>query len=186
MKKLRLLVALAAIGFAANAQEVKFPSLDGSPADLSYFPVNAAKVKAGDNSSPKIRVVYSRPSAKGRNIFGEVVPFGKIWRAGANESTEIKFYQPVVVGGKTIPAGSYSLFVVPEKDKWVFVINTQTDRWGEYTYVESKDLVRVSVPVKALATPVEALSIAFSGDDKKAELNLAWDKFSATLPVTIK
>ncbi|SDM48804.1 DUF2911 domain-containing protein [Pedobacter antarcticus] len=186
MKKLRLIVALAAIGFAANAQEVKFPPLDGSPADLAYFPVNAAKVKAGDNSTPQIRVIYSRPSVKGRKIFGETVPFGKVWRAGANESTEIRFYQPVTIGGKAVPAGSYSLFVLPEQDKWVFILNKQTDRWGEYTYDQAKDVVRVTVPVEQLATPVEALTIAFSPDAKGAKLHLAWDKLTATLPVTIR
>lgn len=186
MKKLRLIVALAAIGFAANAQEVKFPPLDGSPADLAYFPVNAAKVKAGDNSTPQIRVIYSRPSVKGRKVFGELVPFGKVWRAGANESTEIRFYQPVTIGGKAVPAGSYSLFVLPEQDKWVFILNKQTDRWGEYTYDQAKDVVRVTVPVEQLTTPVEALAITFTPDAKGAKLHLAWDKLTASLPVTIR
>lgn len=186
MKKLRLLVALATLGCAAHAQEVKFPAVDGSPADLAYFPVNAAKVKAGDKSTPQIRVIYSRPSVKGRQIFGEIVPFGKIWRAGANESTEIKFYQAVTVGGKAVPSGSYSLFVVPEKDKWVFVLNKQTDRWGEYTYDQSKDVVRVTVPVIQLSAPVEALSIVFTPDAKGAQLHLAWENQSATLPVIIQ
>ena len=186
MKKFNLLIALALFGFAANAQDIKFPGLDGSPADFSYFPANATKVKPGDTSSPLVKVSYSRPSAKGRVVFGELEAFGKVWRVGANESTEIKFAKPVVVGGKNIPAGTYSLFAIPEKDKWVVIINTQTDRWGAYSYDEKKDVVRVTVPVKPLSTVVEALSIVMVSQPAGANLIIAWDKTSVEVPITIK
>lgn len=184
MKKLNLLIALALFGFAANAQDIKFPALDGSPADFSYFPANAAKVK--DASSPLIKVSYSRPSAKGRVVFGELEAFGKVWRMGANESTEIKFTHPVTIGDKNIAAGTYSLFAIPEKDKWVVIVNTQTDRWGAYTYDEKKDVVRVTVPVKPLVTPVEALSIVLIPQPAGANLVIAWDKTLVEVPIAIK
>lgn len=186
MKKLNLLAAIALFSLAAHAQEVKFPALDPSPADISYFPGKAPFAKKGDDSSPLIKVIYSRPSLKGREIFGKLEPFGKVWRVGANESTEIRFFKPVTIGGKAIPAGTYSLFAIPEKDKWTVIINQQTDRWGAYVYEEGKDLVRVSVPVKPLTTPVDALSIVFTPNESGANLIIAWDKTSVEVPVAIK
>lgn len=186
MKKINLIILMALFGLAVQAQDVKFPGTDASPADISYFPLKAAMVKAGDNSTPLIKVVYSRPSVKGRVVFGELETFGKVWRVGANESTEIRFFQPAVIGGKKIPAGTYSLFAIPEKDQWVVIINKQTDRWGAYTYDATKDVARVTVPVKPLATPVEALAITFTPQDAGANLIIAWDKTSVEVPVTIK
>lgn len=186
MKKLNLLAAIALFSLAAHAQDVKFPALDPSPADISYFPGKAAFAKKGDDSSPLIKVIYSRPSLKGREIFGKLEPFGKVWRVGANESTEIRFFKPVTIGGKAIPAGTYSLFAIPEQDKWTVIINKQTDRWGAYVYEESKDMVRVTVPVKPLSAPVDALSITFTPNESGANLIIGWDKTSVEVPVTIK
>lgn len=177
---------MALFAFTVNAQDVKFPALDTSPADIAYFPAKAAFAKAGDNTAPLIKVVYSRPSAKGRAVFGTLEAFGKVWRVGANESTEIKFFKPVTIGGKAIPAGTYSLFAIPEADKWVVIINSQTDRWGAYTYDQAKDVVRVTVPVKPLNEVVEALSIVFTPNAAGANLIIAWDKTSVEVPVTIK
>jgi hypothetical protein len=186
MKKLNLVIVMALFAFTVNAQEVKFPGLDTSPADIAYFPLNATKVKKGEDSAPLIKVIYSRPSVKGREIFGKQEAYGKVWRLGANESTEIRFFKPVVIGGKNIPAGTYSLFAIPEQDKWVVIINKQTDRWGAYTYDEAKDVVRVTVPVKPLTTVVEALSITFTPNASGANLIIGWDKTSVEVPVTIK
>ncbi|MBB6273689.1 hypothetical protein HDF26_004149 [Pedobacter cryoconitis] len=186
MKKLNLFIVMALFAFTVNAQEVKFPGLDTSPADIAYFPLNTTKVKKGQDSAPLIKVVYSRPSVKGREIFGKLEPFGQVWRVGANESTEIRFFKPVVIGGKTIPAGAYSLFAIPEQDKWVVIINKQTDRWGAYTYDETKDVARVTVPVKPLTTTVEALAITFTPNASGANLIIGWDKTSVEVPVTIK
>jgi len=184
MKKFNLLIILALFGFAANAQEAKFPALDASPADILYY--RTAAPKKGDYVSPLIKIVYSRPSVKGRVVFGELEAYGKVWRLGANENTEIKFYKPAMIGGKSIPAGTYSLFAIPEKDKWVIIINSDTDRWGAYTYNESKDVARVTVPVKPLSATVEALSMTFSPNESGANLIIGWDKTSVEVPVIIK
>lgn len=186
MKKLNLLIAFALLGFAANAQEVKFPALDASPADIAYFPLKSAFAKTESDPTPLIKVVYSRPALKGRVVFGQLEAFGKVWRVGANENTEVKFYKPVSIGGKNIPAGTYSLFAIPQQDQWVVIINKQTDRWGAYTYDEKKDLVRVTVPVKPLTTAVENLAITFTPNASGANLIIAWDKTSVEVPVTIK
>jgi len=185
-RKFNLVVLFVLFGFAVSAQEVKFPSLDSSPADIAYYPLNAVKVKKGEDSAPLIKVLYSRPSAKGRTVFGTLAAFGEVWRVGANESTEIKFFKPVVIGGKNIAAGTYSLFAIPNQDKWVIIINKQTDRWGAYTYDEKKDVVRIEVPVKPLATALESLSITFTPMASGANLIIGWDKTSVEVPVTIK
>jgi hypothetical protein len=186
-RKFNLVVLLAFLCMAANAQEVKFPALDPSPADIAYFPLNFAnKPKKGDNAAPLIKVIYSRPSAKGRVIFGTLEAYGKVWRVGANESTEIRFFKPATVGGKKIPAGTYSLFAIPNADKWVIIINKQTDRWGAYVYDETLDVARVEVPVKPLSSPLENLSITFAPQPSGANLIIGWDKVMVEVPVAIK
>lgn len=183
MKALRLIVLFTIFALGTNAQEVKFPALDSSPADIVYYPLNVTKAK--DESSPLIKVIYSRPSKKGREIFGVLERYGKIWRLGANESTEIKFYKPAVINGKKLKAGTYSLFAIPNKDKWVLIFNKQLDKWGAFTYNQQKDLLRVEVPVKALAKPLEVLTITFTPAEKGATMIIAWDAVQIDLPIGI-
>ncbi|MES2417759.1 MAG: DUF2911 domain-containing protein [Bacteroidota bacterium] len=189
MKKLTLIIALALFGFAANAQNtapVKFPALDASPLDVAYYPVNAAKVKKDDASMPIIKVLYSRPSRKGREIFGVLEQFGKVWRLGANESTEIYFNKAVTIGDKKIKQGSYSLFAIPNKDNWTIILNKQTDRWGAFTYDETKDIVRTNVPVVKLNKAIESFCITFTDLADGANLVMAWDTTQVVLPIRFK
>jgi hypothetical protein len=187
MKKFSLLAITLLIAISVKAQEVvKFPPLDASPADIAYFPNKSVKFKKTDNPSPSIKVIYSRPSAKGRAIFGDLIKFGEIWRVGANENTEIKFYKPATINGVAVPAGTYSLFAIPEKDKWTIIINKELDMWGGYAYDESKDLVRITIPVKNVSEVIEALSIAFTSKDKVTNLVIGWDKTTVEVPITIK
>lgn len=184
-----LILVFAFLCFEVKAQEAtsteaKFAAADPSPADIVYFPLNAAKVKADDATKPIIKVVYSRPQKKGRDIFGVLEQYGKVWRFGANESTEIRFFEKVTIGGKKIKAGVYSLFAIPNKDSWTIIINKQTNKWGAFTYDESKDIVRLNVPVKALTKTVEYFSITFTPLDKGATLIAAWDKVQIELPIT--
>lgn len=185
MKKISLAGAMILLAITTHAQDIKFRDLDISPADIAYFPAKAVKVKVGDTATPLIKVLYSRPSVKGRTIFGSLQPFGKVWRIGANESTEIRFFKPVVFGGKAIVAGTYTLFAVPEKDHWEIILNEDTDTWGTYAYDQTKDIIRFNVPVKPLQTFVEALTIAFTPQPAGANLVIAWDKTSVEVPVTI-
>lgn len=184
MKNFGLIALFTFFILGASAQEVVFPGLDSSPADIAYYPLKVAKAK--DNSVPSIKVIYSRPSKKGRVIFGMLEQFGKVWRLGANESTEIRFYKPVTIGGKKIKAGTYSLFAIPNKEKWTLIVNKQTDKWGAFTYNPMLDVVRVDLPVKPLSKPLEAFTITFSPADKGALMSFAWDLTSVELPITIR
>ena len=186
MKKFSLLAIILLAAISMNAQEVKFAPLDASPVDIAYFPNKAVKFKKTDTPSPSIKVIYSRPAAKGRVIFGDLIKYGEVWRLGANENTEIKFYKPATINGVAVPAGSYSLFAIPEKDKWTIIINKELDMWGAYAYDESKDLVKITVPVKTVTTPIELLSIAFTSKDGITNLVIGWDKTTVEVPISIK
>ncbi len=95
---------------------------DKSPMDMAYFPDNFAHDrKAGEK--PVARVTYSRPARNGREVFGKLIPFGKVWRTGANEASEIKFYEDVELGGKKVKAGTYSLFTIPGEKEWTLILN---------------------------------------------------------------
>lgn len=160
---------------------IKVAPLDRSPADFAYFPVNIVRDRT-ENSAPIIRVIYSRPQKNGREIFGVLEAFGKVWRLGANESTEIKFYKDVQFGDKTIKAGSYSLFVIPEKDNWTVIINSQTDKWGAFFYKPELDIARMVVPTKKSANVVEAFSIFFREVSGGAHMFVAWDQTYVEVP----
>jgi hypothetical protein len=186
MKKFSLLAIILLAAISMNAQEVKFAPLDASPVDIVYFPGRSIKFKKTDTPSSTIKVIYSRPAVKGRVIFGDLIKYGEVWRVGANENTEIKFYKPATINGVAVPAGSYSLFAIPEKDKWTIIINKELDMWGAYAYDESKDLVKITVPVKTVTTPIELLSIAFTSKDGITNLVIGWDKTTVEVPITIK
>lgn len=181
------IVVFALFCFGAQAQETagietKFPVADPSPADIVYYPLNAPKAKNGE-VKPIIKVIYSRPQKKGRDIFGVLEQYGKVWRFGANENTEIRFFEKVRIGNKKIKAGTYSLFAIPNKDNWTMIINKQTDKWGAFTYDQTKDILRIDVPVKALSKPLEYFSITFTKTDNGATLIAGWDKTVVELPV---
>lgn len=184
MKSISFIGVFVLFAFMAKAQELKFSPIDSSPADIVYYPLNAAKAK--DGSVPLIKVVYSRPAKKAREIFGVLEQFGKVWRLGANENTEVKFYKHVKIGGKTIKAGTYSLFAIPNKETWTLIINKQVDRWGAFTYDEIKDILRTEVPVKSLDKPLENFSITFTPNSGGANMIFAWDKTLIELPITFK
>jgi len=181
---------MAFFSYAANAQTttpvVKFSSIDPSPLDALYYPINAVKVKKEDTSLPIIKVLYSRPMKKGREIFGVLEQFDKVWRLGANENTEIYFAKSVTIGGKKIKSGTYSLFAIPNKDKWTIIVNKQTDRWGAFNYDQSKDIVRVDVPITKLDKVIEAFSMTFTDLPDGANLVMAWDTTQAVLPIYFK
>ncbi|RZK48995.1 MAG: DUF2911 domain-containing protein [Pedobacter sp.] len=186
MKVFALITAFVGLSLVAQAQTpttYKFPGLDASPLDVAYFPVNAARVKKEDKSQPVIKVLYSRPSAKGREIFGVLEKYDQVWRLGANESTEITFNKPVEIGQKKVKAGQYSLFAIPQKDKWTIILNSQLNRWGAFSYDESMDVLRFDVPITTLDKTVEAFSIVFAETSYGAEMVMAWDKTQAILPI---
>ncbi len=191
MRKISLLtfLFLGSMGFAhaqlsESNKTLTFPKVDASPLDVVYFPLNTSKSK--DGIAPIVRVLYSRPQKKGREIFGVLEQFDKVWRLGANESTEIQFFKNVNVGGKKIKAGRYSLFAIPAKDKWTVILNTQTDKWGAFSYKAELDVVRMDVPLTKPSKAVEAFSITFTENALGANLVMAWDNTQVELPIEFK
>ena len=125
-----------------------------------------------------IEIVYSRPGVKGRTIFGGIVPYGQVWRTGANQATKITFSTPVKLEGNEIPAGTYALFTIPGENEWTIIINKNTNQWGAFQYNTKDDLVRFKVtPVTLADTTVETFAIEFNRiRDESAVLELVWEK----------
>lgn len=137
-------------------------------------------------STSKISVDYGRPGVKGRKIFGELVPFSKVWRAGANSATKITFEQSVTVGGKTLPAGSYGMFVVPTDKEWKIILNKDAQQWGAYQYDEKLNVVEITVPVHKLLDKQEWFEIELNPVDENAvDLVLKWDFSKVVVPVRV-
>lgn len=136
-------------------------------------------------SMSKITIDYGRPGVKGRKIFGELVPYGQVWRAGANSSTKITFGQAVNFGGKMVPAGTYGLFIVPTETEWKVILNKDFQQWGAYTYDPKQDVVDVTVPVNKLADKQEWFEITLNPmDENSGNLVIKWDMAQAE--VTLK
>lgn len=135
-------------------------------------------------SMSKITVDYGRPGVKGRKIFGELVPFGKVWRAGANSSTKLTFEQSVTFGGKTVPAGTYGLFVIPTEKEWKVILNKDAQQWGAYDYDEKLNVIDVTVPVQKLAEKQEWFALELNPvDDSSVDLVMKWDFTKVTVPL---
>ncbi len=125
-----------------------------------------------------IEVDYSRPGVKDRTIFGGIVPYGQVWRTGANQATRLTFSTPVKLEGHEIPAGTYALFTIPGENEWTIIINKSANQWGAFQYNEKDDVVRFKVtPVVLTDTRIETFTIEFNHiRDESAVLNLVWDK----------
>ena len=134
-----------------------------------------------------ITVVYSRPGVKGRTVYGGIVPFGVVWRTGANQATKISFSTPVKLEGHDIPAGNYALFTIPGADEWTIIINTNTNQWGSFQYKSNEDLVRFTVKPSTLRdTHVETMTFEFNNiRDESATLELVWDKTVVPIRLTV-
>jgi hypothetical protein len=175
---LQFVIAMMVVaGFSEFAHAQKLPGLDPSPVDIAYFRPD------GRESVPVIKVVYGRPQKKGRTMLGGTEPYGKVWRLGANEATEIKFYKDVTFGDKKVSAGTYTLYAIPNKDEWTLIVNSKLDTWGAYSYDESKDVARIKVPAGTSDSDVEALSIAFDGSGGTGKMVIAWEKALVTVPL---
>jgi hypothetical protein len=191
MKKLTLialsLVTLLAFKPEANAQE--FPAVDGSPMDMAYFPPRVAfrafaKTDAEKSVVPQIRVIYSRPQAKDRKVFTELEKPGNMWRVGANEATEILFYQDVTIGDKTVKAGRYTIYAMLGESEWTIHFSNDLDRWGHYAFKpEESSVASITVPTAKTAETVESMSILFEAADPGAHMIIAWDDTMVRVPI---
>ncbi len=132
-----------------------------------------------------LKIVHSQPQKRGREIFGKVVPFGEVWRTGANEATEITVTQDISVKGSILKAGTYSIFTIPEKEKWTIIFNRDLGQWGSYNYNPRADVFRIEVPVKAIPDNLvyEPFTIRIDQKTDSAEIFLLWDKTQVSFPV---
>lgn len=169
---------------ARAGSNTDFPGLDDSPMDMAYYPGGYSMAKVKGNAGPLIaRVIYSRPQKKGREIFGKLIPYGEIWRLGANQATELDVYSPVTVGGHQVNPGRYTLYAIPQPDKWTVILSGQTDTWGAFGYKEEEDILRTDVPAGTLTDPVEAFTMVFKKAAQGCDLLMAWDKTVVKLPI---
>lgn len=165
MKKLLFLLAVCAVSFGANAQ-IKTPA-----------PSPAATVKQVVGLTD-VEIIYSRPSMKGRTIFGDLVPFGKPWRTGANRNSTISFSEDVVIGGKTLAKGKYALYTIPKADVWEIFFYTDTDNGGlPEEWNDAKVALKATAKPESLNRNVESFTIGVNGlDNNSGVLEMSWEK----------
>ena len=183
MRKFALIaVSLFAVAVFASAQMNMSDDKSKRPS-----PPASAACKFSDGKT--IKIDYSSPRAKGRKIFGEasekaLVPYEQIWRTGANDATTFVSDTNVTVGGKAVPAGSYTIFTVPKADAWSLVISKKTGEWGTDYPGEKEDLVRVPMTISKTSAPVENFTIAFDQAGSKCTLRIEWENTRASVEIT--
>jgi len=163
----------------------------GLPAALVYAqaekparPSPAAKATCALADGKTITVDYSSPRAKGRKIFGGLVPYGEVWRAGANEATTFVTTADLMVGGTHVPAGSYTIFTIPNKDKWTLIISKKTGEWGIPYPGADQDFARVDMKAAALPSAVENFTIAFDKSGGGCTLRMDWETTRASVEIS--
>ena len=182
MKKLTYISFLTCILLTYSSMAQEFNGIDNSPMDMAYFPDNYAHDHGAEDKAIAL-ITYGRPQKNGREIFGKIIPFGKIWRTGANESSEFIAYRDLQFGDQTLPMGAYSLFSIPNEQDWTIIFSKDVDTWGAYKYNEKNDVLRVNVPVGVSAMTIEAFSIRFENkDNNKGVMNIGWDTTKIEVP----
>jgi hypothetical protein len=151
---------------------------------VSYYPTNfpVLKIQEKINEPLAARVVYSRPKKESRQVFGGLVEYGKLWRLGANEATEIEFFRNVTVGEKKVIKGRYTIYAIVNENEWTFILNKETDTWGSFKYDATKDVARINVPVQKLSVPVEYMGMSFEKTNSSINLVVAWENIRVAMP----
>jgi hypothetical protein len=167
-----LILTLATLA-AAQAEKSKRPS-----------PPASAECKLPDGKT--VKTDYSSPRVKGRKIYGGLVPYGQVWRLGANESTTFVTDADLTVGGTNVPAGSYTIFAVPNADKWQLVISKTTGEWGTQYPGEGQDLARVDMKVSQLPSKLENFTISYQPSGEGCTMNVDWDTTRASVDLAEK
>jgi hypothetical protein len=169
-----VLVAVAVAAIAIHAQQ-----------DKSKRPSPPATAKCDLPGGKSITVDYSSPRVKGRKVFeSNVAPYGQVWRTGANEATTFVTTSDLMIGGKHLPAGNYTLFTIPNKDKWVLIISKKTGEWGVPYPGAEMDALRADMNASSTSSPVENLTIAFDKGEKDCTLRIEWENSRATIAIT--
>ena len=150
------------------------------PAKVRPSPLSIAAIRFKD---AYIKITYSQPQKRGREIFGKLVPYNEVWRTGANEATEITTSKNIQINGTLLKAGTYSIFTIPQKDKWTIIINGEVGLWGAYNYNSKLDVMRFDVPVAPIDIVYESFTMQFDHRNEVADLLLYWDKTKISIPV---
>ncbi|MBU2494080.1 MAG: DUF2911 domain-containing protein [Bacteroidetes bacterium] len=153
---------------------------DVSSKEARVSPIASIRQRIGVTD---VTVTYGSPEVKGRTVWGELVPFNKVWRTGANESTKIEFSTDVTIDGKSVPAGKYSLFTIPSEKEWTVILNSVSDQWGSYDYDESKDVLRFQVSPKEIGHHERLVVIATELSENSGTINIEWEKLKISFPV---
>jgi len=169
--RVTLLICLLGLFSDLAAQEILKPR----PSPLAI-----AAVRYKDHY---VKITYSQPQRKNRKIFGELVPFGKVWRTGANEATELTTTRDIQINGQPLRSGTYSIFTIPEPDRWTIIINSDVGLWGAYNYNAAKDVYRFQVPTQRADKTYDVFTISFNNRNDVADLVIAWDNTLVTLPL---
>lgn len=198
MKKYFLLAAIALSTLGMTAQE--FEPVDKSPMDAAFFPAQAAKRQFAKSDEqrkamePQIRVLYGRPALNGREVFRAsderkdgITQYGKLWRLGANESTELFLMSDAMIGGKKVEAGRYSVVVTPMKNSWKIHINSENDGWGNFSHKPEMDVVTTTVPATSDSESLENLGITLysPNNDNVVHMKMGWGNYRAEMPITM-
>ncbi|QJD94903.1 DUF2911 domain-containing protein [Mucilaginibacter robiniae] len=175
MKKLFAPLMLLVTGsmLQAQAQELKLPQPSSTQTVTQDFGLG------------KINLTYSRPNVHGRKIFGGLLPYGEVWRTGANTATVINFTDAVTIDGHQIPAGEYALFTIPNPKEWTIILNKSTKQWGAYSYKEGDDVLRFKVKPAHLNSLLETFTMQFANvEPSTADLHLMWERTDVILHLT--
>jgi len=160
------------LSFNAFSQDMKLPA-----------PSPTAVIKQ-DFSTSAIEITYSRPSMRGRKIFGDLIPFGQVWRTGANAATKISFGEDVMLAGQLLKAGTYALYTIPGETTWKVIINKGISNWGVSGFDEKDDVLQFDIPAKKTADAVQSFTIAVENlNGNKCDLVLSWENTKVTIPV---
>ena len=187
MRILPVIVVLLLCSLGINAQE--FYKMDKSPMDASYYPADApyrafAKTKKERIANePAIRVLYSRPQKKDRDVFGGLIKYGETWRLGANETTEILFLKDVTINGTKVAAGRYAVHATVNEKNWDVHFNTDLDGWGSYAYKKEMNVASITVDVEEAKETIEAFSIIFEEAENGAHMVMGWDDVVVRVPI---
>ncbi len=144
-------------------------------------PIVIANLKTTENNY--VKCTYGQPLKKGREIFGNLVPLGKLWRTGANEATEVTFTSNIKIGETILPAGTYTLFSVPNKESWTIILNSELGQWGDFGYDATKNVLTYEAPVSVNRDIYEGFTIQFEDITKGFNMLLLWDTIKVTVPI---
>ena len=173
MKKIFFVLLIAALCQSASFAQLRTPA-----------PSPAQTIKQ-DFALSSIELSYSRPGIKGRKVYGDLVPFGNVWRTGANQATTITFGEDVTIGGTKIPAGKYGLLTIPEKANWTLIITKQTDVTSPAAYKKENDVARVTAKATSIPNKVETFTMQFANiKPGSCELQILWENTMVSLPIT--